>query len=962
MGSPGSGKSSLVSRLFKRPKSLPSTSVCSTFVVGDLGPSDNCEEVEWHISPLAQPELFEMSSRPLEAAQPKLSEDNSSPPAPVACSDPEFTLPISSEEPTTPVALSDPESEKLAETRSIFDGSSISITSEGPTQPKSSREKFFPPILTTPVACSDPESVLPKPSSPPMLTSSDPESQPKLSEEKSGAPILNSLVACSSVQPTSCKELTTPVVCSAESEKLAEASSGSSILITSKSPVQPKSSEEKSILPVHTTLVACSDPQSENLAEASSVFDGSSISTTSKGLEASMLTTPVACSDPESALPNPSEEEPSLPIVATPVASLDPESTQPKSSEEKSMLITPVACSVHAESFQPKLSEEKFSPSVLTPVACSDPEPMLSCSPPAPITCLDSDLDSAQPKSPAAQTGATQSASKVADMGIKKVVMDKIVRKNKGFQMSPGHVSLYLREAGGQPQFQEMISLMVFGPSLFLFVFRIDLQVDSKSDSVNEGKSASSNTSIEEDFLQCLASVYAIDSSDKAGVKMCKPLVLVIGTYKDKICDAYAEKKIAKLNEHFESLIEKNGFQNLVCYADGSKGQVMFTVDNTSKDDEDFIPIRSKVHKHIREESTKWPISYLMFCADLHNQPSSVLSLDQFKAIAAKYGVKGREVFSLIHFLYLQIGAIHVHNSKGLGQIVVKSHFLFSIVDDLLTNILTEEYQDFKKGILTASVFRNVVSNETELTPEKFVSLLEHLHIIAPIPGYQEKRYFMPCLLKHVEESKEQEIPTDISPLSVRFQCSLCPKGLFSMLITHLMTPESDGESDSHISFTLNEDKIFTDKVSFRFIKDEFSLKMFASHLEVKFFPCSDGSREISIGEACSTIRQAIETSIFKSLDNLHYSKCNAKPMMFLMCEFCSQLHEVEKGENFHTIYCNQDRISSRIPSQGRWWFNEGQCLAMPKAHLFSSDNLYTEADSTCVGDDCLPFAPNIGN
>jgi hypothetical protein len=141
------------------------------------------------------------------------------------------------------------------------------------------------------------------------------------------------------------------------------------------------------------------------------------------------------------------------------------------------------------------------------------------------------------------------------------------------------------------------------------------------------------------------------------------------------------------------------------------------------------------------------------------------------------------------------------------------------------------------------------------------------------------------------------------------------------------MTPVSaDGQ---HTSFTLIEDKIFKDQVSFevhsRADQDEVSLKVYPSHIEVNFFPSLDDERELSFGEVCNNVRLVVESSILRSLEDLHYNKHNVEPMMCLRCEHCSELHRVNKGVQ-HKMYCKKFHRNSRIPSQGRFWFNEGQC------------------------------------
>ena len=185
---------------------------------------------------------------------------------------------------------------------------------------------------------------------------------------------------------------------------------------------------------------------------------------------------------------------------------------------------------------------------------------------------------------------------------------------------------------------------------------------------------------------------------------------------------------------------------------------------------------------------------------------------------------------------------------------------------------------------------------------------------------------FHVSLINHVEESSEESLHTDILPLSVRFQCLHCPKGLFGVLVTHLMTPEAD--SSRMTSFTLIEEKISKDQVSFEVHshsdQDELSLRVLPSHIEITYFPSLDEERVLSVGEVCSDVRQVIETSILRSLEDLHYNKRKVMPMMCLRCENCSELHQVKKGDPCK-MYCRNVHQNSRIPLKGRCWYSEGQ-------------------------------------
>ena len=544
-----------------------------------------------------------------------------------------------------------------------------------------------------------------------------------------------------------------------------------------------------------------------------------------------------------------------------------------------------------------------------------------------------------------AQSVADVSPAKLSDSDIRALVLP-LAKQYGSFSKFKRSSSLYLRDTGGQVEFQEMISVLVYGPSIFFFVFRLDCELQSTFSieyRVSEGESTNCYTSsitIEDAFLQCLASVYAMDTSDKAGVKTHKPLVFVVGTHKDNLPQP-AERKIAELNKHLDSLISSNScFQHLVEYADWRNHQVMFTVDNTSESDADFKPIRSRVNSLVNkcdEFSIEYPISYLLFCLQLQNLRSSILSFEECKVMAAKYGIVGDEQVShLLQFLHLRVGVIQYFNVAGLRHIVVKEpQVLFNKVTNLIIKtfsckaLFTSELRAFEeKGIVTASVLKRVLVSKDELTCEDFLKLLVHLRIIAPFPPSsedREERFFVPCVLNHMQGSSQEDPHTDISPLYLKFKCEHCPKGLFGVLVTHLMSPE---ESDG-TSFTLSEDRIFKDCVSFDVhstgVHDKMSLKIHPSRLELNFFPDLSEDRDTPIEQACCRVREIVESSISKALENLHYSKEKVKPEVCLKCQDCQELHAVEKGKEHYKMHCKKAHKTNRISVEARCWFDEGK-------------------------------------
>ena len=507
--------------------------------------------------------------------------------------------------------------------------------------------------------------------------------------------------------------------------------------------------------------------------------------------------------------------------------------------------------------------------------------------------------------------------------------------------------SLYMRDTGGHMAFQEMLSVLILGPSIFIFVFRMDFDLKKKfavEYRVSPDESLNCTTSsitTEESLLQFLASVYAMDAPANASIKTHKPQVFIVGTHKDKLDELGAsarDEKIAEINDHLDSLIDSHScFQGLVQYADEDNGQVMFTVNNNSESDEDFKSIRSRIHEYVSKRSEftiKYPVSYLLFSLELQHEQCSVLSFEECESIASKYGIVGDEVSRVLQFLHFRVGIIQYFSKEGL--VMIKPQVLFSKVTGLVKKTFSQEFLtreeklDFKNGILTTSLIEDVVK-EDDIASKLFKQLLICLHIITPftLPGEQEQKYFMPCVLKHVQESNEEELHTNILPLSVQFKREHCPKGLFGVLVTYLMTNTKD--SSGQTTFALMKEKIFRDQISFEVHshsdEDEMTLKAFLSHLEIHFFPSSYENREVPIGEVCNTIRQVVETSILKYLC---YIEEKVGPMMCFKCNSCHELHPVKlnKRTNCHKIFCKKHRVPSSIPPAGRWWYNEGQFVA----------------------------------
>ena len=497
--------------------------------------------------------------------------------------------------------------------------------------------------------------------------------------------------------------------------------------------------------------------------------------------------------------------------------------------------------------------------------------------------------------------------------------------------------SIYLTDTGGQVEFQEMVPLLISGPSIFFFLLRIDQDIRSKFKIEYRKKDGTisnsyiSSISTEDALLQCLASVDAMDITGQSDVKTHQPLVFIVGTHKD-LLGSNAEEKICEIDQQLDELINKHGYEDLVQYADQRSKRLMFTVDNYSENEEDFECIRSRISEIVigRDEfAIDYPISYLQFSLDLENMKKSIVSFDECVALAAQYGISKDQVKHLLRFLHTRIGRIKYFPVKSLDNIVVREpQVLFNKVTDLIVETFSSnrlcrrEFTDFKyKGIISATVFKTVIKVEDDIDPNSFLQLLVHLRIISQITTSRDKedQYFIPCVLNHVQASQRPEPVSNIPTLYIGFKSNHCPKGIFGVLINTLLS----NTVQSKLKWELLPDSIFRDQVSFsvgRF-KDRVSLKFSSSFLEMVLHPSGCDSHRLHISRLCNDIRNIVDESIKSSLKDLHYDSVKTQHYFCIKCDFCSSTHQVQDPDHEDDDYIMYCESEHKICVLSEAWF-----------------------------------------
>ena len=285
--------------------------------------------------------------------------------------------------------------------------------------------------------------------------------------------------------------------------------------------------------------------------------------------------------------------------------------------------------------------------------------------------------------------------------------------------------SLYLTDTGGQVEFQELLPLFVSGPSVFFFTFRLDQELNERFTieyhlpDGGRSKPYQSTLTVVESFLETLASVASMGTFtyERQQVAL-KPKMFIVGTHKDKLDTATADSEIKKIDQQLKDIIKSTSHYQEDTVQFATESQLIYTVNNFSKDDSDFMKIRSGVERvvcHSKFE-VQFPIHWLIFSLVLRQETikDRIISYKQCFSIARDCGItEHEELKHVLWFLHTKIGLIRHFRTPALKDFVIRDpQILFDMVTNLIVSTFTFEnagvrrLTEFeKKGVFTWKIF-----------------------------------------------------------------------------------------------------------------------------------------------------------------------------------------------------------------------------------------------------------------
>ena len=546
-----------------------------------------------------------------------------------------------------------------------------------------------------------------------------------------------------------------------------------------------------------------------------------------------------------------------------------------------------------------------------------------------------------------------------------------VLKQNKmSYADLESNFSLYIRDTGGQVEFQEVLSILINGPSIFFFVIKANLSLDQPLTlEYRKGKDVinrcESTTTTRQALVQTLTTIQ--NTAKPTGIATHDSVVFIIGTHIDKIEPSESkEEKMSKLNDELHNLIASHKFE-LVVYKDKKSNSVFFPVSNTNPEPKDFQLIKKRVNQKI--ESTNafkicYPLGYLLFSLKLRHCKDDVINLTKCVEIAENFEIRGKEeVTQMLKFLHHRIGIIQYYDTVDLKHLVIKEpQVLFNKLTELMVKtflsseaLLPSTESDLIKGIIKASELEQLFTKVSAMKSEDFIAFIEHLRIAASFHEENEKYFFIPSVINHLSEKKlGEEAKYKVCPLAITFKSSYCPKGVFGMSVCHFMSKE---KKEDQITFSLEKESIYKDLVCLKvylsgepqgkvFVKIQNSIEQLpsqtspkrhlscpftSSHIEVRFCPNKDKDF-ITLAPLCNRIRTTLMDGIQHSLTQLNYNKSRVGAAESLKCPSCQQLHKKVTSDGNVSVDCNNEILSLNEYS---CWFSEGRYSLQFRLILF---------------------------
>ena len=506
---------------------------------------------------------------------------------------------------------------------------------------------------------------------------------------------------------------------------------------------------------------------------------------------------------------------------------------------------------------------------------------------------------------------------------------------------------IYLVDTGGQPEFHELLPVILRGSALYFIFFSLAYSLYQKVHvryRLPEGDTRSSDITYDsthssiEMIHQLLSSFYSIHNrevekgpdSSASSIEEGKShsAAILLATYADHY---KGDNHLLEINQQLLQWLESCEFDKKFLTYSTSSPLIFTPIDNMYGSKQEISKFESFLAPIIREfPEVKLPRSFALFHLILQHKFESpgVCSVEEAIELGSGCGIRQPDVITVLGYLHKHLGTILFYEEvTELREIVIVNP---NILFQCLTEIIMESFAG-KRSHTTGSArvrktgeisnkviegFKGILEGvgQSVLTPYHVICLLKHFKLLQKMEREGEVVFFMPCLLKVNQEiigsSYQAVSSTPIPSLLVHFKGGYIPVGMFSALIVTLTT--------SH-GWELDEEQRYRNSI--QFILEHFVLKLVVhpSFLEIRVEEVSGDMGKIH--EACVAAQEEI-WSCLKQLS--------------------SELPHLEKQFNLGYLCSGSKDNTIRLHVSIRKSAHKMMCTRSPRCHgLKDIDNDY---------------------
>ena len=454
-------------------------------------------------------------------------------------------------------------------------------------------------------------------------------------------------------------------------------------------------------------------------------------------------------------------------------------------------------------------------------------------------------------------------------------------------------ILLQIVDVGGQPEFHEILPLLLNGPALYLLFLNLTQKLDQLYTYHYRYKDGSHSRSYESQLttLQVLHRILSYTASSSDGQKSA---AVLIGTYLDEFkkkynCEGKSNKEVKEkikeevgnpLNKFMEGTLYYK--KDILKFHGDQHSDIIFPVNNISGTIKDEVqPLQDHIRyilERLKQEQkekplpTTWALLYLL----LAHKSEKFCTFEEARDIAmGPLQIKEDDVEKALKYIHQSFGSVlyyHDVSYNGTKYVFCDPNAILKPVTNLVATCFgfndkrPQAAKELRKtGLICPDEFKRLYqSNIHDIPIEYITELLQKRFIISKeITVNQQTYYFVPSLLgiKDKDDSRDRICP-EVAPLLLTFSqgnksIGYIPPGLFSALFVNLaQTPmwELDVEEERYkndVKFLFGDEH---NKVTVQLLAQP-------HWLEVRMLECS-------APEFCTRIYENIKDAVEKIRSN----------------------------------------------------------------------------------------------